>query len=239
MADPGKIKASGETRLWRRGLLGLGAVVLLGAAASAAPPAKPGVRAKNVEIVAGDPDTAKVFKVQANGDILHLKSGLRCPGSFPHVDFWHADLFPAQALGDDVGCDYGRSGPDGTWVSKLTIFATRADSASLDVVFSSLKAEVAKEGPDAQYKGEAIKAGPGPLSLGEYRSAEFVGTLDDGRPYASDLIVAIRNGWILEIRATFATRTADGEAVASAADDVAGPSLAFLKVVNTVGQSSL
>ena len=52
-------------------------------------------------------------------------SGLVLPdgtSGFPNVELWHLEVFESGAgKGMDVGCNYGRNGADGKWISKLTI----------------------------------------------------------------------------------------------------------------------
>src|SRR5687768_13583077 len=78
---------------------------------------------RNREIVARTDGAEGIFTVQPNGNILHIQSGLLCPAQFPHVTFWHAQIYASsQGQGTDVGCDYGRFDNQGRAVSKLTIF---------------------------------------------------------------------------------------------------------------------
>src|SRR5208282_3014342 len=131
--------------------------------------------AHNAQVVAQTPGAATVFAVQENGDVVHIQSGLRCPAAFKNVAFWRVEIFPSAETGGDVGCDYGRSAGDGHAVSKLTIFATRSDGASLDAAFAAHEAQIAQI-EDARYRGPALVVDTknGTASpLGDFRSAEY------------------------------------------------------------------
>jgi len=210
-------------------------------AVAAAGTGEDALRARNADIVARTPNTAGIFEVAANGDILHLQSGLRCPGAFPAVAFWHAEVFGPPNDGSDVGCDYGRNDAAGHPVSKLTIFATRMTHATLDDAFETYRGEVARSYPAARYTGPAIVVGPAggakpdARPFGAFRSAEYDVPVG-GVHYCSDLVVAVRAGWVLEVRATYRTDApADAHEAVAAVSDAAGPALALLAAVGSVG----
>jgi hypothetical protein len=223
----------------------LGLALASSGIASAQEPPAASVKARNAAIIANTPGAAGVFKVEETGEVVHLQSGLRCPASFPSVAFWRAEIFSPPSLGTDVGCDYGRNGPDGKAVSKLTIFATKAPNTTLDEAFAGYRDEVTKNTPSAVYKGPAVEVsspagGPPTASpFGEFRSAEFEMRLGEAR-YLSDLIVGVRSGWIVEVSATFRSDVSvaagqDGVAQATdATEDLAQPALAFLKAIGSV-----
>jgi hypothetical protein len=160
------------------------------------------------DIVAKTQGADGVFVVQDDGKIRHVQSGLICRAKYPNVSFWHAFVYPSNAgQGTDVGCDYGRNDSDGKAVSKLSIFATRAaEGMTLDQAFARYRNEVVQVTPNAISHGEAIVAedkNPAkPSTFPEFRSEEF-GLVLDGRPYTSQLLVLILDGWVIEIRSTF------------------------------------
>lgn len=160
-------------------------------------------------IVANTAGTDGVFVVGDDGSIRHVQSGLVCPPKFPNVDFWHSQIFSSPlGKGMDIGCDYGRAGPNGHAISKLTIFATKApDGLALDQAFAADRNDVVRTYPDAVSQGTAFKiedkSGDHSNPFPEIRSEEFLITIG-GQKYTSQVLVAVQNGWILEIRATFA-----------------------------------
>jgi len=226
---------------------GLLASLLATSASGAAAPDVSEARIRNADIVAKTPGADGVFGVEDNGDIRHVQSGLRCPAAFPTVAFSHAEIFSPPGLGTDMGCDYAREDAQGHAVTKLTIFATKVGDASIDQVFASDRAGLEKASPGAKYKGPALTVGQGaagksaPSPFGEFRSAEYA-EVRGGAHYLSDLIVAVRAGWALEIRATFPTDVAAGatkEQLAKAMAMVNGDNtvavIAFGAAITSVG----
>jgi hypothetical protein len=188
------------------------ALLLLAVRAVSADPTpeeRTAAKANNQKILAQARDAGGVFTLMDNGDVKHVQSGLVCPGFFPNVALWHLEVFsPDSEKGTDVGCDYGRNGADGKWVSKLTIFATKAPAGmTLDQAFANYRKEVMQASPHAASQGAALRvedqsAPDSPNRMPEIRSEEFV-TDRDGQRYTDDLIVALQGGWILEIRTTY------------------------------------
>jgi hypothetical protein len=183
----------------------------------------------NAEIVARTPGALSVFKAQADGQILHVQSGFRCPAATTSMNFWHAEVF--APAGTDVGCDYGRADATGRAVAKLTLFLVKAGEKSLDQVFEGYKGEAMQAMPALTYKGPALAAqGASASPYGEFRSAEFTGRYN-GVPTDSQLLVAIRRGWILELRVTFRTEVTDKSDVENLAKDLASASLVFMQAL--------
>jgi len=203
------------------------------------------------EIVNGTAGSDGVFTVRDNGEIAHVQSGLVCPPKFPNVDFWHAEIFDSPlGKGMDVGCDYGRNGPDGHPVSKLTIFATKAPAPiTLGQAFSQYRSAVMQVSPNAVSQGEALnieeKSGGSKHLLPEVRSEEFCETRD-GKVYTSDLVVAVSGGWMLEIRATFDGKPneislpegATVDDVLAATGDRVMVAEAFVRLAPTIGKDA-
>ena len=207
------------------------------------------VQNRNAAIVAKTSGSVGVFEVQENGDILHIQSGVRCPASFKNVGFRHVLIFSAPHTGTDIGCDYGRTGPDGYSVSKLTIFATRT-TESIDQVFAGVQQEIAESRPEARYIGPAVEmvSEDGDLDdcspiFGDFRSAEYEFELNGVR-YLSDAILTIRSGWIIKVRATFSTEVQVGsgeqdlENAVNAAGDMVAPSYALISVLGNLNNTT-
>jgi hypothetical protein len=224
-------------------------LILTAGAALGAPSPEDLAAAKvhNQDIVSRASGIDGVFVLQDDGTIKHLQSGMICPGYFQNVQLWHLEVFKSDAgAGADVGCDYGRNDAGGHWVSKLTIFATRApDGTTLDQAFARYRAEILQAAPDAQSRGEALHDDTKPQdrgTLSDYRSEEFV-TQRDGRTCTDDLYVVVHGGWMMEIRSTYIglPNQIDLEpgdppdtAVLMTGDRIMGPS-ALLAVSGTIG----
>ena len=169
---------------WTASLGGLATACLIGATAHADPVAA---------LLTRTPEAAGVFEAQPDGAARHVQSGLLCPAKFPNVELWHLEVFPSSlGKGADVGCDYGRNGPDGLFVSKLTIFVTRmTPEETLDSDFAQRQAEVTSAMPGAIEKGPAVQIAPASGSdtqalADSMKSAEYSVTLD-GRSYLTDV----------------------------------------------------
>jgi hypothetical protein len=194
------------------------------------------------DIVASTQGADGVFVVGDDGSVKHVQSGVVCPAKFPNVDFWHAEIFQsALGAGMDVGCDYGRNGSDGNWISKLTIFATKApEGMTLDQAFAKDRNEVVQVAPNAVSLGEAVKEENKPATEPDIRSEEFSETRG-GRGFISDLLVTLKDGWIFELRATYPGETgtavipkdATPEEASLIVGDYAMLSMAFTRVVLT------
>jgi hypothetical protein len=202
------------------------------------------------DIVAKTQGSDGVFVVQDDGKIRHLQSGLICRAKYPNVSFWHVFVYPSNAgLGTDVGCDYGRNGSDGKAVSKLSIFATKApDGMTLDQAFARYRNEVVQTTPDAVSHGDAFELedqDPAkPSAFPAFRSEVFSEVLDD-RPFISQLVVTIKDGWIIEIRASFegvepnnvvVTKESGVAGAVLAAGDRLMVTHAFAEALSTVGK---
>lgn len=187
------------------------------------------------EILAKTPDAQGIFVTADAGAARHVQSGLTCPLSFPNLNLWHLEVFAAD--GTDVGCDYGRNGADNVAVSKLTIYATKAQPGdTVDKAFARYQAEVKNTWPDAKVLGPAIEFG-GNVSEEDkgVRSEEYQLVFKGGHKSQSDLIVTIKNGWVIEIRGTTATDVTTGEDGAKAVADFAAPAVALMQALSTIG----
>lgn len=165
------------------------------------------LKTQNEKIVAQTPDTGGVFVVQDDGSIRHVPSGTICPANFQNVHFAHADIFSSVAgAGTDVGCDYARNNPAGSAVSKLTIFITKApDGMTLDAAFARYNREIQAAYPGAVPMPQSLRIGDKKTGqyATDYRAAGYTVSID-GQNYHSELIVGLWNGWMLEVRATYA-----------------------------------
>ncbi|HEX4303581.1 MAG TPA: hypothetical protein VHZ78_12370 [Rhizomicrobium sp.] len=205
----------------------------------------PAVTAKNREMIAGTPQAAGVFVVQDDGAIRHVQSGLICPARYPNVTFYDVQVYPSDAgLGTDVGCDYRRADDKGGAWSKLTIFVTKAaPDTTADSAFERYQKELMQATPDAAPLGPAFANDPNgkhPDSpLAKARSEEYRVTLN-GAVYTSLLIVTVKAGWTIEIRATYigsptAINSAREGAQLEIGDRIVGVR-AFVDALGTVGQ---
>jgi len=205
------------------------------------------LKARNQEIVRRSPNTSGVFAVQDDGTIKHLQSGLVCPENYPNAAFFNALVYPSDAgKGADVGCDYSRADDKGRAVLKLTIFAVKPVSeTTLDRAFEGYRQEITQTYPNAIPLGPAlhIENKGGASQFPEIRSEEYSIAIS-GLEYTSQLVVAIAQGWVIEIRATFPgkpnaielNKDADANAAAMAVADRAMVSLALVAAVGTVGK---
>lgn len=206
------------------------------------------LESRNAAILANTPDVEGVFEVQANGDILHLQSDMRCPGSFKNVSFWQGLIFSSVQKGDDVGCDYGRVGIQGYAESKLTIFATRTTDTLADA-FARTRREIEAAYPEARYIGPALEIKSETngsenceATADDFRSAEYE-YYSGGERYLSQVILAVRSGWIIKVRATFRTVVYVGESVDSTQQainvggDYVSPITGFLMALDSVKAS--
>jgi hypothetical protein len=212
-----------------RGMIAAGLFALTAAGPAWAQTAARTIPEINAEIVARADNALGVFTAQADGRVLHVQSGFRCPAAMPSMNFWHAEVF-ARA-GTDVGCDYGRADATGRGVAKLTLFLVKAGDKSLDQVFEGYKAEAMQAMPTLGLKGPALTvqgASPAESPYGEFRSAEFTGRFN-GVPTDSQLLVAIRRGWILELRLTYRTEITENADAENLVKDASSAALVFLQ----------
>ncbi len=207
-----------------------GLILSTGSAFAGTPDTAPAVK----DILAGTPNSQGLFVETGDGAARHVASGLICPPTIGKVNIWHIDAFVAD--GSDVGCDYGRNGPDKQWTAKLTIFAVRAGPGeTVDTAFARYRAEVKATYPGAITKGSAIKFGDGtpPQGLEDIRSEEYDNRIQ-GKRYTDDLVVALRGNWVIEVRLTTATDVSSSAEAALAIGDLALPTLAMLQATSTI-----
>jgi hypothetical protein len=201
------------------------------------------LRSENMQIVAGDKDTAGVFTVQDDGTIKHVQSGMVCPAALPNGSFYHAMVFDG-GKGLDAGCDYRRADDKGGADFKLSVFATKAQNdTALDGAFGRYRNEVLQTFKDAKSFGPAIvirDEAAGSNKLPEIRSEQFT-IWFNSRDYTTEVVVALVRGWVLEIRATYIgkPRELDVGATKDVGNwtlDRAASSMAFLGAADTLGK---
>jgi len=146
-------------------------------------------------------------------------------------------IYPSdKGVGTDIGCDYGRQDADDFWVAKLTIYAVKAEAGDTAAqAFARYQAEVKRKYPTAKVLGTAIEfTEEPPPEMKDVQSEEYE-IMMNGRRYQSDLIVAMKAGWVIEIRGSSAMEAADGSEGVMALGDLANPSLALMQALSTIG----
>ncbi len=224
-----RLQSSGPQRL----AIGLSLLTLtLAGLAQAAPNTAPSV----AEILAKTPGAQGIFVTADAGAARHVQSGLICPLSFPTVNLWHLTAFTVD--GTDVGCDYGRNGSDNTWRSKLSIYTVKArPDDTVETAFARYQAEVKDAWPDATVRGPAVRfEGDISADMKAVRSEEYEITFN-GRRCVSDLIVALKAGWIIEIRGTTMMDVADGNEGAKSVAGLAAPSIALTQAMSSLASA--
>jgi hypothetical protein len=194
------------------------------------------------KLIESSPQAQGVFVLQADGTIRHVQSGLVCRPNFNALKLAHLEVFESQlGKGADVGCDYGRFNAKGEALSKLTIFVTRASPGeTVDQVLDRRRAEVRENMPDAKETGPALDIQAADPKWRGVRSAEYAVKFGQTR-YLSDVIVAVQNGWEIEIRGTYpidivSAPNADPKQVADQFD-APGPAVALADALGSVGSS--
>jgi len=183
------------------------------------------------------PETKGVFVAAGQGNARHVQSGLVCPPAFAKLDLWHLKVYAQD--GSDVDCDYGRNGSNDRWLAKLTIFATKAPpGVTVDAAFASYDAEIKQAWPGATATGPAITLqGTPPAGLEDIRSAEYIADIE-GLKVKSDLVVAVKNGWVIEVRMSTATTVSTPEEAANAAEDMTTPMMAMIQAQTSIGAAA-
>ena len=184
------------------------------------------------EILDQTKNASGVFVATDTGDLRHVQSGMVCPISFPNLHLWALAVFVPD--GSDIGCDYGRNGKGNVTLSKLSLYATRAAPGdTVDTAFARYQSEVHQVSPSARVTGPAVTfTGSTTDDLKNVRSEEY-DIVFNGRHFQSDLIVVIKNGWVIEVRGTSPTQGTADEA-AAAAGDQAAPVLALIKALTSL-----
>ena len=195
-----------------------------------APDAAPRAGGPNEPVVG--PQDADVWTRDADGTIHHQQSGLACPAKIGDVSLRVGTVFPSPlGRGMDVGCDYGRGGYGAVGRAadaKLTIFAVKlSPGVTLESAFDRYRWEMHHTFPDTSHSGPlAVPAqAEGAAPLPELRSEGDDITID-GKPYRTEVVVAIISNWVVEIRSTYpADNTSDAQgamaALAQAASSMA------------------
>lgn len=164
------------------------------------------------ELLDRAPEAKGIFAPQGEAAFRHIASGLNCPLTFPAVNLWHLDIYAPD--GSDVGCDYGRNGRDNRWTTKLTIYAvkTTADDTA-DAAFARYQSEIQHKYPDARLLGPVPS-----VQINDARTAQYEIVIN-GQKSLSELVVAVRAGWVIEIRTSMAADiSSDADGVKSEHD---------------------
>ncbi len=136
----------------------------------------------------------------------HLQSGLVCPEAIGYDNLWKLAVFDPQ--GGDVGCDYGHVGKDNIIDSKLSLYATRAGAGdTVDAAFARYQTEVTQVSPGAKVVGPVF-SDLSPETAQMTRSERY-NLSYQGHPFISDLVVALKAGWVIEVRNSVMTAPSD------------------------------
>jgi hypothetical protein len=217
----------------------LGAALALWALASA--PVLAADVGGGAAILARTPEADGIFAVQPDGSLRHLQSGLICRVKYPDVSLVRLEVFKSNlGPGADVGCDYARPAAGGGDEAELTVFATKMTAGeTLDSVYSQRLAEVRSREGKSEARPAVSFEGGGERSA--VRSAEF-DLMIGGRAYLSDVIVSVKAGWSIEVRATYpkdvVLRGDRGPEEAAEKFDAPVPLIAWLQADSSVGQGS-
>lgn len=139
-------------------------------------------------------DGNKAFRVEGNTHVRHIQSGMTCDLSKDSVaPLAHLFVFPAVAVGDDVGCD--RVLPDG----KLTVFATRKGRQSFDDYVAGTVNSMRRMFPGGISTAAIAPTYPG---MSNPRAFSFDVTLD-GHPYVTTAWIAEEGDWFVTVRSTY------------------------------------
>ncbi|MFZ2870223.1 hypothetical protein [Zavarzinia sp.] len=136
----------------------------------------------------------KAFRVEGNTHVRHIQSGMTCDLSKDSVaPLAHLFVFPAAAVGDDVGCD--RALPDG----KMTVFATRKGHLSFDDYVAGTVNSMRRMFPSGISTAAIVPTYP---DMSNPRAFSFDVTLD-GHPYVTTAWIAEEGDWFVTVRSTY------------------------------------
>lgn len=136
----------------------------------------------------------KAFRVEGDTHVRHIQSGMTCDLSKDSVaPLAHLFVFPAAAVGDDVGCD--RVLPDG----KLTVFATRKGHLSFDDYVAGTVNSMRRMFPGGISTTAIVPTYP---DMSNPRAYSFDVTLD-GHPYVTTAWIAEEGDWFVTVRSTY------------------------------------
>lgn len=214
------------------------AAVISSGVSTAAWAATPDTAPPVLDVLKNTTGAIGVFVSTEDGSIRHVQSGMVCPAVFPNLNLWHLKVYVAG--GSDVGCDYGRNGPEGRWTSKLTLYAVKAGpSDTSESAFTRYRSDLLAVYPNARALGPALTVenvtseGDTFPGMETMRSEEYEIVME-GRRLLGTLIVATKAGWIVKVRAsTFTDVSSDSEA-AKATSDLAAPGLALFQALGSV-----
>ena len=176
-----------------------------------------------------------VFRI-AGEDVIHVQSGLDCPAHVGNAFLAQVSDFDAdQDRGAEVGCEYGRRATSDAndFVARHTIYAVKLpDGGTLDGAFAQSRQEmyaVATQGVHSN--GPSLIMTGGPDGFPEFRSEEIL-YRKGAQVWKTELIVALLNGWIVEMRSTRAPWTGQPGEIS---DDQNVGAMLFFKTVHALG----
>jgi hypothetical protein len=179
-----------------------------------------------------------IFVADNAGKARHVQSGLTCAGYVQNAFLNQVMVFETPAgIGADVGCDYARRKSPGSSqaAAKHTVFVVKLPEGwTLEKAFANYQAEMHQTAPkDARSGGDSLTFGVPIDGFPKFLSEELFYT-KDGREWQTELIVAVLNGWIIEVRSTKISQFALA-AQEEAADQPAGAALFFAAVADLGG----
>jgi len=194
---------------------------------------------KNADaLIARFENGSAIWRAQDDGSVRHIQSGLVCPANFTVVTLWNLMVYDSPSgIGTDVGCDYWRSRIEGKGAeTKIAIFAVKAaPGTTLDEAFQTYRKQMYASYPGAKSEGTALsiesdKPGTLPAIKSEEASIELY-----NRPYQTEIVVSLVNGWIIEVRSTHPSQYKVEKA--GEAGDAALSALALFAAFASVGKN--
>ncbi|PWR18951.1 hypothetical protein [Zavarzinia compransoris] len=175
---------------------GLGACATPPAETAAAVPV-PEAQDPRTALIASVPNGSLIFRLKGEHDIQHVQSGMACPlARMAEADrLIRLFVFPNPRDGDDVACDYAFFG------GKLTAYATRNTGLTAEAVVGATADFIRGAHPEATPAALDLPAADG---LPKITGAVFNIVLD-GKPARTKVLVAIKDGWVIKVRATYPT----------------------------------
>lgn len=183
-------------------------------------------------------NVAGVFEAdEPAGQVRHIQSGLTCPAYLGNAFLNQIMVFETPAgLGADIGCDYARRTAPGSTqaAAKHSVFAVKLPADwTLDTAFSYYQKEMHQSSPaGARSGGESLHFTTRPDGFPDVRSEELFYD-KDGKPWQTEVIVAVVNGWIIEVRSTRASQYAISSL--EEANDQPGGAMLFFRAVGDLG----
>jgi len=168
------------------GWIALSAIAMAGPCLAANAPAPQNVPAANSSAPEPQPLYKSIWRVDTNGTITHLQSGLACA---PDVGaFRRQNVTAYQPSGLDVSCNYMDRQK-----SLITVYLTRRGNDSLADDFTEAEREMLQAYPDASPL-------PKPVQQDNMQNARYT---REGGQIREGIWIGDLTGWTLEFRATW------------------------------------